>query len=801
MTTFYEHIMSESETIFKILDQNNPMLPLTTEEQTDYDNSVICPYCTEPYSEGNYKVMHHNHADSRFISPSCNSCNLQLKPVKAKPKQVKKSKKRSRATDNDGYNEEEAEESYKSEYFLPIVFHNLKSYDAHFVIKHFQRKYTENVGEGGKITIDDITVIPLNTQKYLMFEVGKVRFLDSFQFLSTSLSNLTEMLLKSGKENFVYTTKYFGEDDLLYAKGVYPYSYMDSRDRFAETKLPDQADFYNTLTEECLSDEDYQRAQAAWKRFDIRDMEQYHNHYLKLDVLLLTDVFEYFRRTMYAQHKLDCLHYYTLPSLSWSAALKHTKAKIELLTDPDAYLMIESAMRGGISQISCRRADANNKYMGEDIHKQTEETSYLTYLDSNNLYGKSMSMLLPTGNFRFLKPEEIEKFNVADISADSERGYIIECDLHYPSELHDMHNDYPLAPEHMTITHDMLSEYARSFDGKLPKPTKKLILNLRDKTMYVTHYRNLQFYIAHGLKLTKIHRVLEFTQSAWLKPFIDLCTQQRQNATTQFESDFHKATANSCFGKSMENLRGRQNIRLIADPDKATKAVSKPTYVQSEIINEDLVMVKASRLRTLLNKPIFTGFAILELSKLVMYEFHYDYILPKYGPVNAQLLFTDTDSLTYLLKTDDLYDDMEQNLDLFDTSNFDADHRLYSLANKRVVGKFKSETGNRAPKQFIGLKAKMYSLDVGKNECKMALKGISKSYAKKHVRHRAFVETLEQKTCTFAKYRSFRSTNHVLQTLDINKVCLNAWDDKRYILPDGIHSYAYGHKDIPLSQA
>jgi len=274
--------------------------------------------------------------------------------------------------------------------------------------------------------------------------------------------------------------------------------------------------------------------------------------------------------------------------------------------------MIESATRGGISQISCRRADANNKYLGEDLHNAAEETSYITYLDANNLYGCSMSMSLPTGGFRFLTSKEIEKFNVADISADSERGYIIECDLHYPPELHDMHNDYPLAPEHMTVTHDMLSEYARSFDGKLPKPTKKLILNLRDKTMYVTHYRNLQFYIAHGLVLTKIHRVLEFNQSAWLKPFIDLCTQQRQNASTQFESDFHKATANSCFGKSMENLRGRQNIRLIADPDKATKAVSKPTYVQSEIINEDFVMVIASRVRTLLNKPIFTGFVILD---------------------------------------------------------------------------------------------------------------------------------------------------------------------------------------------
>jgi len=792
MNNFYDHIMSESEAISEILDRDCDMLPLTDDEQIKYDATETCPYndCQfDPIT--NPKVRHHNHITGRFISAACNNCNLQLKMKK------KSGWKKHNDDDDDEYDEDDATEQYVSSYFLPIIFHNGRNYDYNFVIKHFQRKYAEHIDpKTGNITINDIKVIPLNSQKYLMFEVGRLRFLDSFQFLSTSLSSLTDMLLKSGKQNFVHTMRHFATDDpLLFAKGVYPYSYMNSRERFAETHLPPREEFYNDLTEECLSEEDYERAQATWELFDIKNMEQYHNFYLKLDTLLLADVFNYFRDTMYAKHKLDCLHYYTLPQFSWSAALRYTKAEIDLLTDSEAYLMIESAMRGGISQISCRFAEANNKNV--EGYNPEAETNYVTYLDANNLYGHAMSEPLPMGNFRFLTPEEIERFDVTQIPDDAPKGYIVECDLAYPIQLHNLHNDYPMAPEHRTVTHDMLSDYALSFGDQIPRPTKKLILSLYDKEMYVTHYRNLKFYITHGLQLTKIHRVLEFTQAPWLKPYIDLCTAERQKAATTFEADFHKLSANSCFGKTMENLRDRQNIRLIADRNKFIKAVSKPTYVNSEIINEDLVMVKGTRLKLMLNKPIFAGFTILELSKLTMYSFHYDYILPTYGPDRARLLFTDTDSLTYHIQTENLHDDMKEDLDRFDTSNFPKEHELFSMDNHRVVGKFKSETAEVAPKQFVGLRSKMYSLYVRDDKpCKTALKGIMKSYVKKHIRHQAFLKTLRSKKCTSAEFRAFRADNHVIKTVQISKICLSAFDDKRYILNDGMHSLAYGHHSL-----
>jgi len=362
--------------------------------------------------------------------------------------------------------------------------------------------------------------------------------------------------------------------------------------------------------------------------FKITTLQQYHDHYLLSDVLLLADVFVHFRQDDLEKHGLDCLHYPTLPSLSWSMALKHTGIELDLITDPEMYLMLENSIRGGISTITNRYSKANNPLV--DDYDPSKPTTYITYLDENNLYGFAMSQPLPVGDFKFLTPDEIAALDITSISEDSPTGYVLDCDLQYPLHLHDTHFDYPLAPEHLTISPEMLNPFAANLAGKTWKPTQKLILNLFNKTNYVTHYRNLQFYMKHGLILTKVHRVLSFTQRAWLKPWIQLCTTQRQNAKSEFESDLAQLQANATFGKTMEQVRNRQNIRLIADSAKLRKAVSKPSYRQAQLINPDLVMVRAAPQKIMLNKPIAVGFSVLELSKLSMYEFYYDYLKPKY---------------------------------------------------------------------------------------------------------------------------------------------------------------------------
>jgi hypothetical protein len=800
MDKFYEHVLRESQIIANIIDDNKKMLPLTLQQQKVYDEATSCSNCGTCFTDENRKVRHHCHLTGNFLFPCCNNCNLQLKPKRRRVAKNKSKNNKKQTT------EEWAEEQYQSQYFLPVIFHNLKCYDAHFVVKHFKRKYGEitkkpvrddddDSDDDTIIPCDQLRVIPLNSEKYMMFEVGYLRFLDSFQFLSTSLENLVSLLLKSGKDKFVHTTKYLGDSDLVFAKGVYPYSYMTDREKFNETTLPPIESFFDKLNDEPLDSQDYSRACSTWNHFGIQNMQEYHDHYLLSDVLLLTDVFENFRESIFGKHGLDCLHFYTLPSLAWAIALKLTEVKLDLITDPAAYLLIENSMRGGIATVSQRYSRANNPDV--DGYDEADPRRYITFLDCNNLYGAAMSEPLPVGEFRFLDDVEVQNFDLLAVAPDAEVGYIIECDMTYPSELHESHNDYPMAPEHFTVTEEMLSPFAKSFNNQHWKPSVKLIPNLLNKTKYVAHYRNLQFYVTHGLVVDKIHRILSFTQSPWLAPWIDYCTTERQMASSEFEADLAKLKANATFGKTLEQVRNRQNVRLIANENSLAKAVSKVTFRQSEIINEDLCMVRASKRQVTLNKPIAVGFAILELSKLIMYRFYYDFLKQKYDN-RCSLLFTDTDSFCCEIQTNDMHADMYENLSLFDTSNFETTHPLYSSENHRVLGKFKSETGSLQASEFVGLRAKMYSLRIFKSrKSTIKAKGIKKQYVRKNMRHEHFIRVLHSQAVTTCTFKAFRSRNHKLQTVEITKRCLDAFDDKRFILNDGVHTLAYGHKDIP----
>ena len=234
---------------------------------------------------------------------------------------------------------------------------------------------------------------------------------------------------------------------------------------------------------------------------------------------------------------------------------------------------------------------------------------------------------------------------------------ILEVDLEYPKKLHDLHNDYPLAPEEIEMN-----------------KVEKLILNLWNKKKYVIHYENLKQYLNLGLKLTHIHRGIKFEESEWLKPYIDLNTKLRTKANNNFEKDFYKLGNNTIFGKTMENIRNRVDIKLVTDKKKAEKLVAKPNFKHLNIFYEELVAIHMKKTSLKFNKPIYLGMGILDLSKTIMYEFHYKYIEPKYGD-KAKLLFTDTDSLMYEIKTEDFYKDISEDVkDRFNTSDYPPNH-------------------------------------------------------------------------------------------------------------------------------
>ena len=244
----------------------------------------------------------------------------------------------------------------------------------------------------------------------------------------------------------------------------------------------------------------------------------------------------------------------------------------------------------------------------------------------------------------------------------------MEVDLEYPKELHELQNDYPLAAEKIKVTKEILCPYCKNIQeqfGISIGQVAKLIPTPASKKNYVLHYRNLQLYLSLGLKLKKVHRVLEFDQSPLLAQYINFNTQKRVNAKNAFEKDFFKLLNNSVFGKTMENIRKRVDVRLVTNQKKLSKLVSKPTYVNSKIFNEDLVTVHKIKETLTLDRPACVGMCILDLSKTLMYDFHYNYIKNKYGP-KAKLLFTDTGSLCSEIETKDIYKELWEDKQLFE---------------------------------------------------------------------------------------------------------------------------------------
>ena len=765
---FMENMLEEVKYCKKVMKTffNKP-LKMTKEDEKEFEKAKECHICDKKYTEKDIRVRDHCHITGKYRGSAHQDCNLKLR---INPEEIK----------------------------IPVIFHNLRGYDSHFIMQEIgavvkKHAYKNKKGEEKQMNIN---AIPNNMEKYMAFMLGNhLTFIDSFQFMSSSLDKLFSNL---PAEALKYTSKKFKKEkfNLMTRKGIYPYDFMDSFEKFDKTELPTKEEFYSILNNEHITDEDYSNAQKVWTTFQLQTMGEYHNLYLKSDILLLADVFENFRKTCLQYYKLDPCHYFTSPGLSWDAMLKMTNIKLELMTDIDMFQFIEKGMRGGISYIANRYGKANNKYMRE--YDEKAPSKYIMYLDANNLYGWAMSQYLPTGGFKWLTEKQINKINLAKYNEDSNKGLILEVDLEYPKELHDLHNDYPLGPEKVKVTDKMLSEYCKNIQKKFNISTglvNKLIPTLCDKEKYVLHYRNLQLYLDLGLKLKKVHRVLEFNQSPWLKQYIDFNTQKRTQAKNSFEKDFFKLMNNLVFGKTMENIRKRVDVRLITDEKKLLKMASKPTYVSSKIFNENLVAVHKNKEMLTLNRPAYVGMCILDLSKTLMYEFHYNYIKEKYGD-KAKLLFTDTDSLAYEIKAEDVYQDFWNDKDRFDNSDYPENSPYFDKTNKKVIGKFKDEAAGIPITEFVGLRSKMYSYIKDNQKVGKTAKGIKKNIIKNNIKHEDYKNVLINNKQIHHTMKTIRSINHQLGSYELNKVSLSCFDDKRYIANDGINSFAYGHYAI-----
>ena len=729
---------------------NEPM-KITPEEQKQFNQASNCWICGKLLNLQD-RVRDHCHFTGRYRGAACNICNLK----------------------------------YRKPNNISVFFHNLTGYDSHLFIKKLNT------------TMGTIDCIPNNEENYISFsktiktgeyenkkgetknKYFKIVFKDSMKFLKSSVEALVNNLPKDGFNNL---EKYFTTEQikLLKQKGFYPYEYMDSIEKLKDTKPPPQQAFYSKLTGKGINDNNYKHVLNVWKTLKMKTLKEYHEVYNITDVLLLADVFENFRDLCLKNYGLDPAHYYTAPGLAWDAMLKMTKINLELLSNVDKLLMVEKGIRGGISIISNRYGKANNKYM-KDYNKK-EASKYLMYVDANNLYGCAMSQKLPVHSFKWMTNKEIENiFNNQIVQVWEKTPCILEVDLTYPEELHDLHNDYPLCPERV----------------ECDKGVKKLIPNLRHKNNYVVHYKTLMQYLNLGMELKKIHRGIKFIECDFLKPYIDTNVKLRTQAKNNFEKDFFKLMNNSVFGKTMENIRNRVNVKLVDTGEQFKKLAAKPNYESRKIFNENLVSVHMKKTSLTMNKPVYLGMSILDLSKTVMFDFHYKYIKPKYGK-QAKLLFTDTDSFLYEIQTEDFYKDISGDVkDRFDTSEYPEGHPsgIPTGVNKKVLGMFKDEAKGKNIKEFVGLRAKLYSYKMEEGKENKKCKGIKKAVVEKSITHKDYKTCLETGKEQLRRQNIIRSYEHTLYTEEVNKIALSAADDKRYLLKDIYDTLAWGHYKI-----
>ena len=761
------------------------MIALTKEEEDNYNKENICYICKKDFNNDT-KVRDHCHFTGKYRGAAHNTCNLRYKIPKN----------------------------------IPVTFHNGSTYDYYFIIKEFACEFDGNFECLGE-----------NTEKYITFSVPikkridnknidityKIKFIDSFRFMATSLSKLVDNLTgnihndkcikcksnlcfvramneklifkcidcekeyekefnKELVERFANTYK-FCDNDLnkfliLLRKGVYPYEYMDEWNKFNEKVLPSKESFYNNLTLEDTTKTDYAHANNIFKKFNINNLGEYHNLYVRSDTLLLADIFENFRQSCLKNYELDPAHFVSLPGLAWQACLKKTNVKLELLTDYDMLLMIEERIREGICHAMQRYAKANNKYMkGYDKRKKS---SYIQYLDANNLYGKAMTEKLPVRGFRWMDDiSKIDEDFVKVYNKNDNKGYIFEVDVDYPNKLQNLHSDLPFLPERMVINN-----------------TKKLVCNLNDKKNHVVHINVLKQALDHGLKLRKVHRVIEFDQEAWLKEYIDVNTELRKKATNDFEKDFFKLMNNAVFGKTMENVRKHRDIKLVKTDKK--RLVSEPNFHTMKLIDNNLAIIEMRKVKVKMNKPIYLGLSILDISKITMYEFWYDYVKIKYED-KARLCYMDTDSFVVNIKTKDFYKDIAENVkERFDTSNYTFDRPLLTGVNKKVIGLMKDELGGDIITEFVALRPKAYSYITNDFIEMKKAKGTKKCVVNKMLRFEDYKKCLFSNGKVLKSQQRFKSENHEVYTENINKIALSCDDDKRIVTSDRITSYPYG---------
>ena len=767
-------------------------IDMTDFSQELFDNAKECYMCGVETDDLVRSHCHYKEKDN-YEGAACQKCNKS----KRKPKSV--------------------------DFFM----HNGIKYDSHLIINAIAQY---------DFDIDISSVIPNNSQSLMTYTLMKFFDMkDSFKFQAASLDNLSKSIQDYSIVPKVY--KFFGKKvdskmlKDLKRKAHFPHEYLDNYKKLNDKELPEKKHFYSSLTKSDISNKRYKHSCRMFKNFECSDLGEYSDMYLILDVILLAQIMEEFRASFIEHTKIDPIWYITLQSACWDAMLCMSDIKLGKIDDHRKYCDMMNGIRGGLTQV-CQRYCLN-----------TDEVDLL-YIDANSLYPTVMSKKLPVNLHDYLDLDgmnEEEKIGIIkSYSMEGDQGCFTCVDVEYPEDLHENHKDLPFLPDRKTVTYNELSEAAREahiancvyklkrepqkyekFEklSDLEKELKyetmyasgeKLMATLEDKKEYICHFSLIQQAMKYGLIIKKVHWILPFDQEAFMKEYIDTCVTKRKNATTTSQKDIMKLFMNSIFGKTMENIEKRYDGTLCNSLTtkqlmNLNREIASPYYKDSIILHDNLVFIQRKKKSVTMSKPTYIGAAILDLSKVFMYEYYYGTVKSIYGK-DVNLVYMDTDSFILKMsngrKKEEL---MIKDIKNFDMSDYPSKHSIWKRVspedkiistkhNKKKLGCFKDELKGLRMLKFIGLKPKMYAYTVSKSykNCIKA-KGVPNNIAKTMI-YEDYEHTLRTNELKYLKFHKFVTQKHEIKTVELEKIALNSFDNKRMMLTDSFETTPYGFK-------
>lgn len=738
-----DRLQEEAEKIFKT--QDKPLPILNEEEQFKHNSATNCDRCQVLFSADNPKTRHHSHFYGHYIAPVCSKCNLRIKRNKS---------------------------------FIKCYAHNLKNYDAYMIMDAILARKERKLN---KI----LQVIPKSYNKYLSFSYRNLQFLDTANFLQASLDSLVKTL---NEEDFGILNSHFSDIPaehlkLLKQKGYFPFEYVTSFDVLKETKLPPLENFYSSLTEKGITPEAYAHATKVFEVMKCQTLQDYLELYNLCDTLLLAAVWYRFVSVAHKNYHLDPCHFVSGPSFFYSSCLFWCKEDIQLIGDYNMHLLITQNIRGGLCNASIRHVKSNNELLSD--YDSSKESVYVALFDLNSLYATVQHKYkYPVNNIRFLSDDELSRFSLRQIDAESDTGFMLLVDLDYCLDK-EATRYLPLCASHEYLTFEQLSpfnqEFLKKFNIRYPKRQRKLLLSQNDKKSVLLHGLNLMFYLKMGMILKKIHAIISFSQKYWLRDWITLNNDLRRNAKSHIESEQSKFAVNSSFGSFLMSKAKFTNCAFINGKEALKKRLFTGNIVSWTPIHEDLVILQTKKRTVHLDRPHYLAFCILELSKLYFYQMYYEIFLPAFE-MKLEIGYIDTDSYCLIYRGHGFYRKLIAIAHVLDTSNYDKKHFLYSDENRQKLYKIKDCFGGRPIREAYFLKSKMYAI-VLEDEVHKKSKGIGRVAVKKHISVDDYRRCIEGHTIMKHTFNKIAPENNFqLATTQASKLSLSSFDDKQFVI-------------------